>query len=93
MKDKEDFTKKADELENDIKEFSEKTQANDKKITELEREISNTEANLDDTMTATDKNHKVCEQTKCKFPASLRTSIKICQETMILRKCQKMFIR
>merc|ERR1712157_605696 len=61
VKDKEDFTKKADELENDIKEFSEKTQANDKKITELEREISNTEANLDDTMTATVNAHEKLE--------------------------------
>lgn len=48
-----DFTKKADTLENDIVDLNDRTTANDKKVTELEKEISKTENGLDDAMTAT----------------------------------------
>lgn len=56
-----DFTKKADTLENDIVDLNDRTTANDKKVTELEKEISKTENGLDDAMTATVNAHEKLE--------------------------------
>jgi len=56
-----DFTKKADTLENDIVDLNDRTTANDKKVTELEKEISKTENGFDDAMTATVNAHEKLE--------------------------------